>query len=57
MFITAATGLTYISTQQVLGPISWGIKWPGSEARHSHPFSAEGQKCYSYTSSPPPMSS
>jgi hypothetical protein len=36
-----ALGSTQPPTQWVLGPLSLGVKWPGREANHSPPSSAE----------------
>jgi len=41
-------------TQEALIP---GVKRPGREADHSHPYNAEVKPSWSYTSTPPIMSS
>jgi hypothetical protein len=39
--ITPAVGPTQSPIQWVPGALSWGVKWPGREADHSPPSSAE----------------
>jgi hypothetical protein len=39
--------------QWVTGALSVGVKWPGREADHSLPSSAEVKNAWSYTSTPP----
>jgi len=39
--------------QWVPGASSLGVMWPGREADHSHPSSAEVKIAWSYTSTPP----
>jgi hypothetical protein len=39
--------------QWVAGALSLGVKWPGREADHSPPSSAEVKNAWSYTSTPP----
>jgi hypothetical protein len=47
-----ALGPTQPLIQWVLGVLSLGIKWPGREADHSPPSSAEVKNGWSYTSIP-----
>jgi hypothetical protein len=56
LFTTAsrmALGPTQPHIQWVLGALSLGVKWPGCEAEHSHPSSAEVKNAWSYISTPP----
>jgi hypothetical protein len=39
--------------QWVPGALSQEVKWPGREAGHSPPASAEVKKMWTYTSTPP----
>jgi hypothetical protein len=48
-----ALGPTQPPIQWVLGALSLGVKWPGREADHSPPSSAEAKNAWSYTSNPP----
>jgi hypothetical protein len=47
-----ALGFTQPLTQCVPGALSLGVKWPGREADHSPPSSAEVKNEWSYTSTP-----
>jgi hypothetical protein len=47
-----AMGPTQPPTQWVAGALSLGVKWPGREADHSPPSSAEIKNAWSYTSTP-----
>jgi hypothetical protein len=56
LFTTAsrtALGPTQPPIQWVPGALSLGVKWPGCEADHSPPSSAEAKNAWSYTSTPP----
>jgi hypothetical protein len=56
LFTTASRtemGPTQPPNQWVPGAISLGVKWPGHEADHSPPSSAEVKECVDYTSNPP----
>jgi hypothetical protein len=46
-------GLTQPPIPWVPGALSPGVKWPGHEADHSPPASAEVKKTWVYTSTPP----
>jgi hypothetical protein len=48
----AARGPTQIPIQWVPGALSVGVKWPGHEAHHSPPTSAEVKKMWICTSTP-----
>jgi hypothetical protein len=48
-----ALGSTQPSIQWVPGVLSPGVKWPGREADHSPPASAEVKKMWIYTSTAP----
>jgi hypothetical protein len=48
-----AMGPTQPPIQWVPGALSLGVKWPGQEADHSLPSSAEDKNVWSYTSTPP----
>jgi hypothetical protein len=48
-----ALGPTQPPIQWVTGALSVGVKWPGHEADHSPPPSAEVKNAWSYTSTPP----
>jgi hypothetical protein len=48
-----ALGPTQPPMQWVPGALSLGVKRPGREADHSHPFSAKVKNAWSYTSTPP----
>jgi hypothetical protein len=48
-----ALGPTQPPIQWVLGSLSLGVKWPGHEADHSPPSTAEVKNAWSYTSIPP----
>jgi hypothetical protein len=48
-----ALGPSQPPIQWVLGALSLGVKWPGREADHSSPSSAEVKIAWSYTSTPP----
>jgi hypothetical protein len=48
-----ALGSTQPPIQWVPGALSLGVKWPGREADHSPPTSAEVKKMWIYTSTPP----
>jgi hypothetical protein len=61
---SSGRGWEFFSSPPYLGPIeppiqwapevlSLGIKWPGCEADHSPPSSAEVKNAWSYTSTPP----
>jgi hypothetical protein len=53
LFTTAsrtALGPTKPPIQQVPGALSLGVKWPGREADHSLPSSAEVKECVELTS-------
>jgi hypothetical protein len=47
-----ALGPTHPPIQWVPGALSLGVKWPGREAGHSPPSSAEVKNAWSYTSTP-----
>jgi hypothetical protein len=47
-----ALGATQPSIQWVPGALSFGVKWPGREADHSPPSSAEVKNEWSYASTP-----
>jgi hypothetical protein len=55
-FLTIASRLavesTHLPVQWVPGTLSMGVKWPGREADHSPPSSAEVKNALSYTSTP-----
>jgi hypothetical protein len=42
-----------VAYQWIPGALSLGVKWPGREADHSPPSSAEVKNAWSYTSIPP----
>jgi hypothetical protein len=48
-----ALGPTQAPIQWVPGALSLEVKWPGREADHSPPSSAEVKNAWSYTSTPP----
>jgi hypothetical protein len=48
-----ALGPTQPPIQWVPGALSLGVKWPGREADHSPPSSAEVKNAWSYTSTLP----
>jgi hypothetical protein len=54
---TTASRMALRSTQPpiqwVPGALSMGVKWPGGEADHSPPSSAEVKSAWNYTSTPP----
>jgi hypothetical protein len=45
--------LTQLPIQQVAKALSLGVKWPGHEAEHSQPSSAQVKNEWSYVSTPP----
>jgi hypothetical protein len=49
----SALGSTQPPIQWVRGALSPGVKWPGREADHSSPSSAEVKKMWIYASTPP----
>jgi hypothetical protein len=57
LFFTAvsslALGATQPHVQWITGALSLWVKWPGCEADHSHPSSAEVKNTWSYNSIPP----
>jgi hypothetical protein len=48
-----AVGPTQSPIQWVPGALFLGVKWPGREADHSPPSSAEVKNAWSHTSTPP----
>jgi hypothetical protein len=48
-----ALGPAHPPIRWVPGTLSLGVKWPGLEADHSHPSSAEVKNVWSYTSTSP----
>jgi hypothetical protein len=48
-----AQGPAQPPAQWVAGALSPGVKWPGNEANHAPPSSAEVRKAWSYTFTPP----
>jgi hypothetical protein len=48
-----ALGFTKPSIKWVPGILSLAVKWPGHEADHSSPATAEVKKMWIYTSTPP----
>jgi hypothetical protein len=50
---TPALGPTQPPVQWVTGALSLGIKWPGHEAEHTLPSSAEVKNVWSCISTPP----
>jgi hypothetical protein len=47
-----ALGPTQLPIQWVPGALTLGLKWPGCDADHSPPSSAEANNVWSYTSTP-----
>jgi hypothetical protein len=52
-FTFDCTGIFRNSLCMYVLSLSLGVKWPGHEADHSPPFSAEVKNAWSYTSTPP----
>jgi hypothetical protein len=51
--LEGALGPTQPPIQCEPGALSLGVKWPGREADHSPPTSADVKNAWSYTSAPP----
>jgi hypothetical protein len=51
--VQTGSGVTQLPNQRVPGALSPGVKWPGREADHPPPASAEFKKMWIYTSNPP----